>query len=53
VRRGKVVFDVCGGVLGPVDPRPVNPSTLFPLLDLGNCLAALVLHNYAREQTIR
>lgn len=52
-RRGRVLLEVCGGVLGGLDPRPVEAATLFPVLDLSNLLTALVMHTYARDGTIR
>lgn len=44
VRHGHTLVDAAAGRMGPVDPRPVVPSTLFQLFQAGApCLAALVL----------
>lgn len=44
VHRGQTVVDAAAGRMGPVDPRPVQPSTCFQLFQAGApCLAALVL----------
>lgn len=32
------MLDVSAGVLGPFDPRPVTPDTLFSLFDLSKVL---------------
>jgi hypothetical protein len=42
IKNGNTVVDLSAGVLGPVDPRPVTPHSLFPLLDLTQVLEALV-----------
>eukprot|EP01052_Picozoa_sp_SAG31_P025388 SAG31_NODE_2222_length_6154_cov_3.365483_2_plen_1320_part_00 len=41
ILRGEVLAEVAAGVCGPVDPRPVTVSTVFPLGELGLGLAAL------------
>jgi aarF domain-containing kinase len=44
VRSGHTLVDAAAGRMGPVDPRPVVPNTLFQLFQAGApCLAALVL----------
>lgn len=53
VRRGQMILNLAGGVRGATDPRPVDESTLFPILDLGNVLTALLLHVYMREGVAR
>lgn len=47
------ILSLSGGVRGATDPRPVDDSTLFPILDLGNLLTALLLHVYVREGIAR
>lgn len=38
---GQTVADLAAGKLGPVDPRPVQPDTVFPLLGLSCTVSAL------------
>lgn len=38
---GEAVADLAAGKLGPVDPRPVQPDTAFPLLGLSCTVSAL------------
>lgn len=48
-----MLLEVAAGVRGATDPRPVHGDTLFPVLDLGNVLVALLLHVYCREGALR
>ena len=49
VYNGKTVVDACAGVMGPIDPRPVAPDSLFQLHGAASpLLAALALKEVAR-----
>lgn len=44
---GRVVVDDCAGQLGPGDPRPVRPDTLFCSFSATKGVAALAIHMLA------
>ena len=51
-KDGKVVADVCAGQMGPDDPRPVRPDSLFLSFSTTKGVAALALHQLADQGLI-
>ncbi len=43
-RNGSVLVDTCAGEMGPADPRPVQPDTLFSSFSTTKGVAATALH---------
>nr|GEX93717.1 beta-lactamase domain-containing protein 2-like [Tanacetum cinerariifolium] len=43
-KDGKVIIDTAAGVLGKDDPRPVQPSSLFPLFSVTKGVTAGMVH---------
>ena len=51
-KDGKVVVDTCAGQMGPDDPRPVQPDTLFCVFSTTKGLAAFAVHVLADKGLI-
>lgn len=43
-----VLIDVAAGKMGPLDPRPVQPNTLFPCYSVSRVATASVVHTFVR-----
>ncbi len=44
IYRGERLVDLCAGTQGPLDPRPVRPSTLFCVFSAGKALCSTAVH---------
>lgn len=44
IYRGRRLVDTCAGTQGPVDPRPVTPSTLFCAFSAGKAVCSTAIH---------
>lgn len=47
------MVDLCAGTQGPVDPRPVRPSTLFCVFSAGKAVCATAIHVLADRGLVR
>ncbi|KAJ3109575.1 hypothetical protein HDU96_007178 [Phlyctochytrium bullatum] len=52
-KDGKLVVDVCAGVLGTFDPRPVEPDSLFPVFSCTKAITAAVCHRLIQQGKLR
>ncbi|CAM9245435.1 unnamed protein product [Scytosiphon promiscuus] len=44
IYRGQTLVDLCAGTQGPVDPRPVKPTTLFCAFSAGKAVCSTAVH---------
>ncbi|CAN0464708.1 unnamed protein product, partial [Ectocarpus sp. 12 AP-2014] len=53
IYRGQTLVDLCAGTQGPVDPRPVRPSTLFCVFSAGKAVCSTAVHLLADRGLLR
>lgn len=53
IYRGQTLVDLCAGTQGPVDPRPVRPTTLFCAFSAGKAVCSTAVHLLADRGLLR
>lgn len=53
MQQNKELVNVAAGRLGPVDPRPVSPSTIFNVFSVTKAFAASAIHILAQRELIQ
>ena len=52
IQGGGVLADMAAGTMGLVDPRPVTPTTLFPLLAVSRIVTAALINALVEQNQL-